>query len=268
MKEELLAQALPVTDVVERTNVARQYLQRQILSSLAGSGAFQSLAFVGGTCLRFLHDLRRYSEDLDFSVETVGGYEPEKWMKSIRLSLVHQGFQPEVSWRTRRAVDFGWVKLSDLPYELGVAGTRAQRLSVKIEADRNPPAGAHCQTTALLSPRLIAIRHHDLPSLMAGKINAVLSRAYAKGRDWYDLLWYLARRTEPNLALLSHGLAQTRPVHCSDARSWREGVAARLSSLDWNAVVRDVRPFLEDPAELDAFTPDLIRSMLNAIKDG
>ena len=262
MKEELLAQALPVKDIVERTNVARQYLQRQILASLSGSGAFQSLAFVGGTCLRFLHDLRRYSEDLDFNVETAEGYEPKKWMEAIRLELVHQGFRPEVSWRTRDAVDFGWVKLSDLPYELGAAGTRAQRLSVKLEADRNPPAGARFQTTALASPRLMAVRHHDLSSLMAGKINAVLSRTYAKGRDWYDLLWYLARRVAPNLTLLNHGLAQSRSVHCSEARNWRAGVASRLSSLDWNSVVRDVLPFLEDPAELNAFTPDLVRSML------
>jgi len=262
MKEELLAQALRVTDIVERTNVARQYLQRQILAALAVSGAFQSLAFVGGTCLRFFHDLRRYSEDLDFSVETAEGYEPLKWMESIRLELVHQGFQPEVSWRTRHAVDFGWVKLSGLQYELGVAGTRDQRLSIKLEADRNPPAGARCQTTALTSPRLMAVRHYDVSSLMAGKINAVLSRPYAKGRDWYDLLWYLARRIEPNPTLLNHGLAQTRSVYCSEARNWREGVASRLSSLDWNSVVRDVRPFLEDSAELKAFTPDLIRAML------
>ena len=74
MKEELLTQARQEPDIVERTNVAREYLQRQILASLAGSGGFQSLAFVGGTCLRFLHDLRRYSEGLDFSVETAGGY--------------------------------------------------------------------------------------------------------------------------------------------------------------------------------------------------
>jgi len=195
-------------------------------------------------------------------VETKDGYEPERWMESIRLMLTHQGFLSDVAWRTRRTADFGWVKLPELPYELGASGTHAQRLSVKLEADRNPPAGAQCKTTAMISPRLIAVRHHDLPSLMAGKINAVLSRSCAKGRDWYDLLWCGARRIEPNLTLLAHGLAQTRSMCCADARNWRQGVMDRLLSLNWDSIVQDVRPFLEDPAELKAFTPDLIRAMI------
>ena len=105
------------------------------------------------------------------------------------------------------------------------------------------------------------------PSLFLPKVDGVDpadtgSSSYAKGRDWYDLLWYLARQIEPNLTLLSHGLSQTGPVYCAEARNWREGVDARLSALDWNAVVQDVRPFLEEVSELDAFSPDLIRSML------
>jgi hypothetical protein len=262
MKQELLDQAQQAADIAARTNIARQYLQREILASLSGSLAFRSLAFVGGTCLRFIRNLRRYSEDLDFSVESHETYQPRRWMEDIRLALLHQGFAPEVSWRERRAVDFGWVKVPDLLHELGAAGTRAQRLSIKIEVDRNPPGGARCETTALAVPRLIAVRHYDLPSLMAGKINAVLSRPYAKGRDWYDLLWYLAGKVEPNLALLANGLAQVRSDYCQEAGHWRQGVMRRMESLDWQALVRDVRPFLEDPAELAAFTPDTLRAMI------
>jgi hypothetical protein len=118
------------------------------------------------------------------------------------------------------------------------------------------------ETSALTVPRLIAVRHHDLPSLMAGKLNAVLSRAYAKGRDWYDLLWYLAGKVEPNLVLLGNGLIQNPSRHCRDAREWRQGVLNRLASLDWHTVVRDVRPFLEEPSELKAFTPETVRAML------
>lgn len=263
MKEELLAQALHVADTTERTNVARQYLQREILAVLAGDAAFRSLAFVGGTCLRFLHGLKRYSEDLDFNVESGEGYEPDRWLEDIRLSLVHQGFTANASWRERRAVDFGWVRVPEILHELGIAGTQSQQLSIKIEVDRNPPTGARCETTALTVPRLIAIRHHDMPSLMAGKLNAVLSRPYAKGRDWYDLIWYLARKVAPNLVLLENGLAQSPSAHCTQAHLWRRGVLDRLALLDWEVVVQDVRPFLEDPSELAAFTPHTIRAMLD-----
>ena len=262
MKQELLEQAQRVSDLTERTNIARQYLQREILASLARSAAFQSLAFVGGTCLRFLHDLKRYSEDLDFSVESAACYEPHPWMEGARLALAHQGFTVDVSWKERRAVDVGWVKVSGLLHELGASGSKAQNLSVKIEVDRNPPSGAHCETTALSIPRLIAVRHHDLPSLMAGKLNAVLARPYAKGRDWYDLLWYLARKTEPNLVLLANGLVQSPSDYCREARQWRRGVLDRLEPLDWQTIVQDVRPFLEEPSELSVFTPDTIRAMV------
>ena len=265
MKQELLEQAQRVADITERTNIARQYLQRQILASLSGSLAFRSLAFVGGTCLRFLCNLKRYSEDMDFSVEADEHYEPRRWLEDIRLALLHQGFTPDVSWRERRAVDFGWVKVPGILHELGVTGTKAQHLSIKLEVDRNPPAGARCETTALTVPRLIAVRHYDRPSLMAGKLNAVLSRPYAKGRDWYDLLWYLAGKVEPNLVLLGHGLAQVPSDYCREARQWRRGVLKRMDSLDWQTVVRDVRPFLEDPAELTAFTPETVRAMVNRL---
>lgn len=262
MKEELLDQARRVADITERTNLARQHLQRQILASLSSSAAFRTLAFVGGTSLRFLYDLRRYSEDLDFSAVSAGGYEPDRWMENIRLALTHQGFAPVVSWKERRSVDFGWVKIPEVLHELGAAGTRAQFLSIKIEVDRNPPAGACCETTAITVPRLIAIQHHDLPSLMAGKVNALLSRAYAKGRDWYDLLWYLARKVEPNLTFLDNGLTQIPSAYCQEACHWRRGVLDRLAALDWTTVVQDVKPFLEDPAELEAFTPGTVSAMV------
>jgi len=262
VKQELLEQARRVTDLTARTNIARQYLQREILASLAGSEAFQSLAFVGGPCLRFLHDLKRYSEDLDFSMESADYYEPYRWMENVRLALVHQGFTVEVSWRERRAVDFGWVKVSGLLQELSASGRKSQNLSIKVEVDRNPPSGARCETTALSSPRLIAIRHHDLPSLMAGKLNAVLSRPYAKGRDWYDLLWYLATRIEPNLAMLENGLVQSPSALCNEAQEWRRGVMGCLQALDWQAILQDVRPFLEEPSEFNTFTPDILRGMI------
>lgn len=130
MKDDVITKAAGVVDTTERTNIARQYVQRQILASLSGSLAFRSLAFVGGTCLRFIRGLRRYSEDMDFSVESESYYEPERWMERIGIELERQGFIPKISWKPRRAVDFGWVRIPYILHELGVAATRDQQLSI------------------------------------------------------------------------------------------------------------------------------------------
>jgi hypothetical protein len=96
------------------------------------------------------------------------------------------------------------------------------------------------------------IQHYDLPSLLAGKLHATITRKYAKGRDWYDLLWYLSQRppVEPNLPLLHHALDQTKGVGQCEARAWR-------------ALVSDARPFLERPQEADLLTRDNLLELLS-----
>ena len=262
MKEELLELAGSAADVVERANLARHYLQSQILLTLAESKAFLSLAFVGGTCLRFIHGLKRYSEDMDFSVEDFSEYRPENWIESLRQALTFQGFDVGVSWTKRSAVDSGWVKIPEILYELGVAGTRSQNLSIKLEVDRNPPLGAICEKTVLTEPALMSIRHYDLASLMAGKLHAVLARKYTKGRDWYDLLWYLSKQIDPNTRLLQNALDQKRSRFCSKASEWKLSVVKRLEELDWEEVVRDIQPFLEREEELRVLSGETLLSLL------
>ena len=109
------------------------------------------------------------------------------------------------------------------------------------------------------------IQHYDLPSLLAGKLHATITRKYAKGRDWYDLLWYLSQRppVEPNLPLLHHALDQTKGVGQCEARAWRALVRERLASIDVNAIVSDARPFLERPQEADLLTRDNLLELLS-----
>ena len=109
------------------------------------------------------------------------------------------------------------------------------------------------------------ICHYDLPSLMAGKLHALLTRGYPKGRDWYDLIWYRSRRppVEPNGQLLQHALDQTQGAGRYRAADWRTLLAARLADLDTRGLARDVRPFLERPEDaalLDRATPLTVRS--------
>ncbi len=149
---------------------------------------------------------------------------------------------------------------------MGLSSRREQALSVKVEVDTNPPAGATLETTLVRRHVLLRLLHHDRASLLAGKLHAVLARPFAKGRDIYDLVWYLAAHDwpDPNLPLLRNALAQTGwqgPAPTSD--NWRDLVRQRLESLPWDQVVSDARPFLSRAHEADllerASVLDLLR---------
>ncbi|MFC2079826.1 nucleotidyl transferase AbiEii/AbiGii toxin family protein, partial [Candidatus Bipolaricaulota bacterium] len=172
-----------------RKNVLREYLQAHILFSLQAGRAFEQLAFVGGTALRFLYGLRRYSEDLDFSLERSEAYDFPRLLGRIESDLTQAGFEVTMHPHEGTPVHSAFVRFPGLLAECGLSPHPTQKLSIKIEVDTSPPAGATLQTTVINRDFLLALQHHDLPSLMAGKLHAVLSRRYTKGRDIYDLLW-------------------------------------------------------------------------------
>ncbi|MBI1880743.1 MAG: nucleotidyl transferase AbiEii/AbiGii toxin family protein, partial [Chloroflexi bacterium] len=129
---------------------------------------------------------------------------------------------------------------------------RDEVLSVKLEVDTNPPAGAVLATTVIRRHVTLQLQHHDRASLLAGKLHAILQRPYLKGRDIYDLVWYLSDPTwpAPNLILLNNALRQTGwPGSELTESIWREAVRDRLEALAWDRVVADVRPFLEIEGE-------------------
>ena len=109
------------------------------------------------------------------------------------------------------------------------------------------------------SPRIMPA---TLPSLFAGKLHALLARPYAKGRDWFDLVWYLTekRGLEPNVKLLGNALAQTKLA--IEAVNWRAAVAKKLRSLKWSAVLTDLRPFVERQSDLEMIEPKAIEKLL------
>ncbi|MFZ2782517.1 MAG: nucleotidyl transferase AbiEii/AbiGii toxin family protein [Rectinemataceae bacterium] len=251
VRSEAVALALQSPSPAGRTNILREYLQAITLRSLHESRAFESLSFVGGTALRFLYDLPRFSEDLDFSLETEEGYKPREWMAKLLRDVRYQGFDVEAAWNDRKTVHTAWLRFAGLPMDIGIADRPDQKLSIKLEIDTKPPAGASTETRLLNRHVLFSVRHHDLPSLMAGKVHALLAQPYTKGRDWYDLVWYRSRRppVEPNMALLA-------------AADWRTIVADRAAALDFNEVVADVVAFLERPEDAALLSPDAIARLL------
>lgn len=248
-------------------NLAREFLQASILGALQRAGAMVPLAFQGGTALRFLYSIRRHSEDLDFALERPGGgYDFRRYVVAVRADLQREGYAVDLARVSdQRAVHSAFVRLPGLLHEMGLSGRREEALSVKIEVDARPPRGAGLETTVVRRHLLLRIQHHDRASLLAGKLHAILQRPYPKGRDFYDLVWYLSDRAwpPPNLVLLNNALQQTgwkgRPLSES---SWAAAVRARLRRVRFETLGADVGPLLESPEERTLLTRDTVMRLL------
>jgi len=264
MKEEALALVRGISDPEDALNRLREYLQAFVLRSFYESEAFRPLAFVGGTALRFLHNLPRFSEDLDFSLVSVDGYAGQEWMAKVKRDLTLAGFSPEVTWNDRKVVHAGWVRVSGILHEAGLSARPEQKLAIKVEIDTRPPPGAVCERRVVTRHITFLLQYYDLPSLLSGKLHAAITRKYTKGRDWYDLVWYLSHRPPvvPNLHLLQNALDQTQGVGHHGAESWKALVHDRLAALDMQAVCDDVSPFLERPQDAELLTRENIEGLL------
>lgn len=247
-------------------NLTREYLQARILGALQSSGAMTAIAFHGGTALRFLHGLPRFSEDLDFALEDPRrDFNMRDALRFIGGVLEDEGYRVDLRIKDTSTVNSGLLKFPGLLHELDLSPRQDEALRIRIEVDTNPPKGAGLETT--LVRRFVTLRlfHHDPPSLLAGKLHAVLQRPWAKGRDIFDLLWYLSdpEWPEPNLLLLNNALLQTgwdQGVITPD--NWRPVVRERVRSLDWPRVLSDVRPFVEPRADIDLLTLDNLLTVL------
>jgi Nucleotidyl transferase AbiEii toxin, Type IV TA system len=249
-------------------NLAREFLQASILAALQRAGAMVPLAFQGGTALRFLYSIRRYSEDLDFALERAeAGYDFRAYLEAVRADMRRDGYDVDLARVSdQRAVHSGFVRFPGLLHELGLSGHREEALSVKLEVDARPPSGAALETTVVRRHVLLRIQHHDRASLLAGKLHAILQRPYPKGRDFYDLIWYLSDRAwpPPNLILLNNALAQTGwTLAPLSETSWVAAVRARLGSVRWEALAADVRPLLESAEDRALLTRETITSLLD-----
>lgn len=244
----------------------REYLQARILAVLQRTGAMIPLAFHGGTALRFLYNSQRYSEDLDFALErATEQYDFRGYLRAIRSTLTAEGYAVELKVSDQKVVHSAFVRFAGLLYEVGLSPFRDEVLAVKIEVDTNPPPGAELATTVIRRHVPLQLQHHDRTSLLAGKLYAILQRPYTKGRDIYDLLWYLSEPQwpPPNLILLNNALQQTGwPGPELTTEMWREVVRRRLHALNWEQVAADVRPFLEPSADVGPLTLDNLLRVL------
>ena len=264
MREEALALIADVSGPARKLNLLREYVQAFVLRSLHESEAFVSVVFVGGTACRFLHGLPRFSEDLDFSLLDADRYRPVDWIEKIKRDLSHARLDARVAWNDRKTVHSAWIRIPGVLMEAGLAAMPEQNLSIKLEVDTSPPSGGVVDRRVITRHATFVLVHHDLPSLMAGKIHALITRPYPKGRDWYDLIWYRSQvpPVQPHVRLLQNALDQTQGVGRIRADAWIETVRTKLEALDPDELRRDVEPFLERPEDAPLVSAENLHAVL------
>jgi predicted nucleotidyltransferase component of viral defense system len=224
------------------------------------------LAFHGGTALRLLYQLPRYSEDLDFALERQPDqYNLRKYLTAIQQDLTAETYNVEIKLSDQKVVHSAFIRFLGLYHQLGISPHESEILAIKLEIDTNPPANAILDTTFVENHVPVHLQHHDRGSLLAGKLHAILQRDYVKGRDWYDLYWYLSQKQSPapNFDMLNSALAQSgwhKDIITSE--NWPGFISERLAQLDWNRVVEDVQRFLIAQEELAEFKKETIENLL------
>jgi predicted nucleotidyltransferase component of viral defense system len=241
----------------QQLEVAREVVQELALLGLERAGFFKRAAFHGGTALRILYGLSRFSEDLDFCLHVPDTrYKLSSFLDPMCAEMRAWGLQVEALERNRAdpIVRKAFLKESSLGGQLNLQLPlpRSQKFHVKLELDTNPPAGAGLENKICEFPLDYYLVCHNLPSLFAGKLHALLFRPYLKGRDWFDLIFYFTRRAKVNLLLLRNAIVQSHPQLAATlpdplSMYWlQEELQKRIDTLDFVSLKNDVLPFVED----------------------
>jgi predicted nucleotidyltransferase component of viral defense system len=242
-------------NAVERENVLQELMQHYVLASLSRAGFFQRAIFHGGTCLRIVHSMNRFSEDLNFLLKRPDpDFRWRDYLESVRKDCALEGipFEAQDKSQAGTAVQKAFLKTDsvegglelDLPFERH----RPRKIRIKLEVDVNPPAGSTITTSYITFPVTVPLTTQSLESGFALKLAALLCRPYVKGRDWYDFVWYVARRTRPDLDLLRNAVRQHGPwagqAVAVDGAWLREQMELAIRRIDWAAAADDVQRFL------------------------
>ena len=266
MKEYLRQLIKEQPNVLLRRSVTREYLQARILQLLQGEGVFLNMAFVGGTALRFLFFLPRYSEDLDFSVLHSKKINFEDLLHRLKINFEAENYKIIIKEGKQKPVMGAFIRFHDLLYELGLSPHKDEVLSVKLEIDTNPPEGAVTAVTLIRRYVTVNFIHYDKASLFAGKVNAILTRKYTKGRDLFDLVWMLAGPywPVPNFILLNNSLNQTKWEGPKiNSGNWKSILAEHIKNINWENVIKDAVPFLEREADRNLLTKENCKRLIN-----
>ena len=281
--EAMLDRYQPQT-LADFENALKEIVQELALLGLWRAKFFEHAAFYGGTALRIFHRLPRFSEDIDFSLLQPGlEFNLAPYLAAVRTELAAFGFSFRVERRSKRvstALESAFIK-GGTRINLAHIGTpdylrsrlpELQQVRIRIELDTDPPPLADFEVRTLLTPIPFQVRLFELPCLFAGKLHAILCRNWksrVKGRDFYDLVWYLGRQVPCNLGHLQARMTQTGHWTRSrqlDLAQLRQLLRRRFQQVDFDQAKRDVRPFIRDEAELELWKDSFFQSLADRLE--
>ncbi len=279
-----MLQGYPRNTIEENVAALREILQQLALLGLWRSKFFEQAAFYGGTALRILYGLDRYSEDLDFSLLAPNpDFSLGKYGSALEREL--EGFGFDVSFaRVRKsqesAIESAFVKTNTLEQMVLIEADRKllaglqseQKLQIRLEIDVDPPGGFMTESKPILQPVPFAVRIYTLPDLFAGKMHALLCRRWrnrVKGRDWYDFVWYVANYPGLHLSHLEQRLRQSgdytseRPL---DPHTFQEMVRRAVENLDIENAREEVLPFVLDRRSIEIWSAVFFTSLVDKVE--
>src|SRR5690606_6452129 len=260
----------------------REIMQEIALAGLYRSAFFEKAAFYGGTALRIFYGLDRFSEDLDFSLLNL---DPEFDLGKYQNAIVHEfeSLGMKVSVREKKKavksnIDSAFLKSETLWKELVLEGiipqqgiNRVANIKIKIEVDTKPPLGFETEEKLLLRPFSFYVKCFALPDLFAGKMHALLFRKWGKnvkGRDWYDMEWYIKKGTALNL---NHFLLRAKDSGDWTGDTITEGefralLTNKIDSVNMQYVKDDIKRFVKDAKRMDIWSSKYFHDLVSHLK--
>jgi predicted nucleotidyltransferase component of viral defense system len=261
-----------------------ELIQLIALLGLSRTDFFSKAAFYGGTALRIIHGIDRFSEDLDFSLkEPLSDFTLATYITGIREELAAYGFTAEITMREKKVVtpiESAFIKANTRQVlvetfpepQLARQLHAEETIKVKLEIDTDPPPGAGFEVRYIDDPVPFNLSLYDPASLFAGKMAAVLARSWAdrvKGRDWYDLVFFTRRNIPINLRHLEARLRQVNLYSQEvplDAAVFSVMLSERIRSVNFTQARKDVERFIRDPRELDVWSEDFFLHVAEKVK--
>ncbi|MFI5140163.1 MAG: nucleotidyl transferase AbiEii/AbiGii toxin family protein [Sphingobacteriales bacterium] len=266
----------------EALQALREIMQEIALAGLQRAGFFEKAAFYGGTALRIFYGLDRFSEDLDFSLLKVNpGFSLDKYLDAIIVEFEASGMKVSVREKQKAVqnnIESAFLKSETIWKELVLEDIIPQNgldqianIKIKLEVDTRPPLGFNTEEKLLLKPFSFYVKCFTIADLFAGKMHAMLFRKWknnVKGRDWYDMEWYIKKDIPLNLA---HFLLRAQdsghwPGASINEDEFRALLNAKIDEVNLNRVKADITRFIPNPEAIEIWSTQYFHDLVAHIK--
>lgn len=265
-------------------NALKEILQEIALLALWRAKFYEKAAFYGGSALRILHGLNRFSEDLDFTLlKNDKNFELEHYNKAITDELNGFGFDVTFIKKNKNLashIESAFIKADTRNQLIEINAPSAiikhihvmDTIKIKMEVDIQPPQKFMTEVKTLLQPLPFTVKTLTLPDLFAGKIHAILCRPWVKrvkGRDWYDFVWYLSRNTPINLTHLRERLVQSQAWKINQQITQADLIELlnkKISATDFENAKQDILPFIQDPHSVDLWSQSFFHELIQFVR--